>query len=401
MSNLRKYFIVMGFIVSVFLLSPFLPSSAHESMDSLHAKAAILIEGGIGRVLFGKEDQARLPMASTTKIMTCLYALEHGNLTDVVTFSENAAAAPRVHLGAPAGSQFLLSDLLYALMLESYNDAAVAIAEHISGSVEAFCRDMTREAKDLGCENTSFRTPNGLDKEGHYTTCYDLALITGKALENPNFRKIIAEPSWSIKDLKNKGSYHLQNKDAFLRTYPGAIGVKTGFTSGAGYCFVGAVEASDRLLITVVLGCGWPPHRTWKWEDTKKLMDYGMKNYSMKTISLQDELPQSLPVDRGQPASLTKTPGLPPAGSENQTVKIPILGPDEETLLLSEDETVEVKTLIPKILTAPVKRGDIVGRVTVTINGFTYRSYPVRAGISVKEIDYRYCLRHLIFAFQY
>ena len=204
-------------------------NSAPAELSSLHAKAAILMDGDNQRVLFGKEEEKELPMASTTKIMTCLYAIEHGNLSDKVTFSRKAASAPKVRLGARSGSQFLLSDLLYALMLESYNDVAVAIAEHIGGSVEQFCGDMTQEARDYGCYHTSFETPNGLDSAKHYTTCHDLALLTCLALKNENFCKIIKEQSFSIKELKNGQSYSLNNKNLFLTSYNGAIGVTTGY----------------------------------------------------------------------------------------------------------------------------------------------------------------------------
>ena len=195
-------------------------NSAPAELSSLHAKAAILMDGDNQRVLFGKEEEKELPMASTTKIMTCLYAIEHGNLSDKVTFSRKAASAPKVRLGARSGSQFLLSDLLYALMLESYNDVAVAIAEHIGGSVEQFCEDMTQEARDYGCYHTSFETPNGLDSAKHYTTCHDLALLTCLALKNENFCKIIKEQSFSIKELKNGQSYSLNNKNLFLLDGP-------------------------------------------------------------------------------------------------------------------------------------------------------------------------------------
>lgn len=345
--------------------------------SSLHAKAAVLMDGTSQRVLFGKEEQTELPMASTTKIMTCLYALEHGKLTDIVTFGEKAASAPKVHLGAPAGSQFLLSDLLYALMLESDNDAAIAIAEHISGSVESFCDEMTREAKDYGCFHTSFETPNGLDSDKHYTTCYDLALLTCRALQNKRFCTIIKESTYSIKDLQSGKSYTLQNKNAFLQSYPGAIGVKTGYTSGAGYCFVGAVKKSDRLLISVVLGCGWPPHRSWKWEDTKKLMDYGINNYTTQTVSLQKDLPELLPVDFGQ------------------TDICHISSKASVSLLLSKEESITINTDIPSVLTAPVSKDEIIGNISLYIDDALFRSYPVTTSDKIAQINYKYCLKNI------
>lgn len=351
---------------------------AEETPSGLYAKSAILMDGNNQRILFGKEEQTELPMASTTKIMTCLYALEHGNLSDTVTFSKNAASSPKVHLGAGEGDQFLLSDLLYALMLESYNDVAVAIAEHISGSVQTFCEEMTREARDYGCYHTSFETPNGLDSDHHYTTCYDLALLTCRALQNKNFRHIITQTSLSIKELRNGKSYSLTNKNAFLSSYPGAIGVKTGYTGKAGYCFVGAVETDDRLLISVVLGSGWYPNRSYKWKDTKKLMDYGIENYENKTISIGKDIPNSLLVKKGQSKLCTITKPKPVA------------------LLLSKEETATCKTKLPSVLTTPIKKGDSVGKVSLYINNSLYREYPIQANDDIPAVNFTYCYIKLL-----
>lgn len=375
-----KKYITFLCLFLLFFLSPYhtIKTAAAERPSGLYAKAAILMDGKNQRVLFGKEEKTELPMASTTKIMTCLYTLEHGNLSDIVTFSETAASAPKVHLGAKAGSQFLLSDLLYALMLESYNDVAIAIAEHLSGSVEAFCQAMTEEARSYGCYQTSFETPNGLDSDKHYTTCYDLAILTCHALQNEDFRKIIQEPSYSIKEITEGQFYSLNNKNAFLSSYPNAIGVKTGFTNNAGYCFVGAVETDDRLLISVVLGCGWPPNRNYKWKDTKKLMDYGMENFQNITISIDDDVPGQLPVLHGQ-------------------AKICDIHPlDSVTLLLNtEEETASCRTDLPSALNAPLREGDAIGTVTLSINDKEYRKYPITVSADVRRINYLWCLERL------
>ena len=245
--------------------------------------------------------------------------------------------------------------------------------------VEAFCQAMTEEARSYGCYQTSFETPNGLDSDNHYTTCYDLAILTCHALNNKNFRSIIREPSYTIKEITSGQTYSLNNKDAFLTSYPGAIGVKTGFTNTAGYCFVGAVETDDRLLISVVLGSGWPPNRSYKWKDTRKLMDYGMENFENVTISLGDSVPGQLPVEHGQ-------------------AKIcDISQPGTATLLLNpEEEQAVCTTDLLSCLDAPVRQGDSVGTVTLSINGETYRTYPVTAAASVKRINYRWCLERLV-----
>lgn len=355
----------------------FSETSAPSELSSLHAKAAILMDGANQRVLFGKEEEKELPMASTTKIMTCLYAIEHGNLSDTVTFSRRAASAPKVRLGAKSGAQFLLSDLLYALMLESYNDVAVAIAEHIGGSVEQFCVDMTQEARDYGCYHTSFETPNGLDSAKHYTTCHDLALLTGIALKNENFCKIIQEQSFSIKEIKEGRSYSLNNKNLFLSSYDGAIGVKTGYTNNAGYCFVGAVKKNGHYLISVVLGSGWYPHRRYKWEDTKKLMDYGINNYSKKEIPLNQGLPHKLSVKNGR----TSTCSL--------SVPKPV------SLYLSSSEKTKCIISLPAALNAPVQKGTAVGSVVLYIDSKPYRSYPVYTKQSICERTFSWCYKKI------
>lgn len=370
--------ILLSFLMSIFMLSCAPVSRAQTKDIPIHARAAVLMDGSTQRILYGKNETERLPMASTTKIMTCLYTLEHGRLTDIVTISDKAASAPKVRLGAPAGSRFLLSDLLYALMLESDNDAAIAIAEHVSGSVEQFCIDMTNEARDYGCFRTSFQTPNGLDSDDHYTTCYDLALITCRALENRKFRSIIKEREYTIKDLKHKRCYSLNNKDRFLDLYPDSIGVKTGFTSKAGYCFVGAVEKKEHYLISVVLGSGWPPNRSWKWEDTKQLMNYGTKNYSLQKIVLNKEIPGTIAVNCGQKNNC------------------PVKGHESIQMLLSPEDHVSIKTDIPDTITAPVYKNDRIGTVTVMINNTKYRQYPVVAARGIARTDFFFYLGILL-----
>lgn len=378
------YLLFTSFVFSVFFSSfcytnayAFSEASSSSELSSLHAKAAILMDGDNQRVLFGKEEEKELPMASTTKIMTCLYTIEHGNLSDKVTFSQRAASAPKVRLGAKSGSQFLLSDLLYALMLESYNDVAVAIAEHIGGSVEQFCTDMTQEARDYGCYHTSFETPNGLDSTNHYTTCHDLALLTCLALKNENFCKIIQEQSFSIKEIKEGRSYSLNNKNLFLSSYDGAIGVKTGYTNNAGYCFVGAVKKNGHYLISVVLGSGWYPHRRYKWEDTKKLMDYGINNYTKKEIPLNQGLPAKLPVKNGRTSTCTLS-ALKPV-----------------SLYLSSSEKTKCIISLPTTLTAPVQKGTAVGSVVLYIDSKPYRSYPVYAKQNIKKRTFSWCYKKI------
>lgn len=381
MKKRNRFFFVL--LVIFLFTNPVLSCLAKESTvleaGNFHAASVLLMDGNSGRVLYEKNGYELLPMASTTKIMTCLYALEHGNPEQIVSVSEKAAQAPQVKLGMKEGQTFYLSDLLYSLMLESHNDTAVAIAEAVEGNVDTFCKKMTEEARSFGCEKTTFETPNGLDSENHHTTAYELGLIAKKALSNSTFRKIIQTPSYSFSSLDGKNHYSLTNHDAFLYQYEGAIGVKTGFTGKAGYCFVGAVESKNRLFISVVLACGWPPHKTWKWEDTKKLMDYGTEHYENHTLLCPGNY--SLPV-------------LPVTDGQSKTVEL--FFQDSVSFLVKDNENIQIKENFPKELSAPVKANEAVGSLDVYLDDQLLASVPVYTKSSSERITFCYCLDHLL-----
>lgn len=347
------------------------------SKIKLSSRSALLMDGDNNRVLYELNGYEKMPMASTTKIMTCIVTLEHGNLNDVVTVSSYAARMPDVQLNIRAGEQYYLKDLLYSLMLESHNDVAVAIAEHVGGSVEGFATLMNDKARSLDCNNTNFVTPSGLDAEGHYTTARDLAVISSYAIKNEDFIKITNTPSYQFKELKQGRSFSVSNKNRFLYMMDGAIGIKTGFTSKAGYCFVGAVKRLDRTLISVVLGCGWPPHKNQKWTETIRLMTYGIDNYERKQIFEDKEL-TPLYVEDGQ----------------KQLVGLEIEGDLE--LLLRKDEKVTIDYHIPEYLSAPVKVKEKVGSAKYYINDDLYAEIPIFTTDESKKIDYEFCLRRIL-----
>lgn len=356
-----------------------------ESLDDkeLHASSALLMDGDSGRVLYEKNGYEVLPMASTTKIMTCLYTLKHGDLSEKVTVSKRASQAPQVKLGMREGEEYQLSDLLYSLMLESHNDTAIAIAESVEGSVEAFCKKMTEEVRTFGCKETCFETPNGLDSENHHTTAYELALITREALKNESFREIIKTPSHSFSTLDGKRSFSVTNHNAFLSLYKGAIGVKTGFTGKAGYCFVGAVEDDNRLFLSVVLACGWPPNKTYKWADTKKLMDYGTAKYNYKTLLSPDNYSLS---------SISVKKGV--AKNCNLYIR------DSVSFLTKESEKISIVEDLPDELTAPVKKDTAVGNLKVYLEDSLLATVPVYTKDSSKRIGFRYCLDQIIYFYK-
>ena len=266
-------------------------SKIQEPRD-LYAQAAVLMDAKSGRILFEKNGEQKRAMASTTKIMTCILALEYGDLDDVVIASSNAANQPKVRLGVIEGEKILLRDLLYSLMLESHNDAAVMIAEHIGGSVEGFADMMNQKAQSLGCKNTYFITPNGLDasdKNGsHQTTAEELARIMKYCIQDSvqakQFLTISQTEIYHFEDCSHVYKYTCNNHNAFLKMMEGAIAGKTGFTGEAGYCYVGALEQNNKKLIVALLGCGWPNNKGYKWQDARKLMQYGLDSFEYVMI---------------------------------------------------------------------------------------------------------------------
>ena len=253
------------------------PTLAAE--PTVAAQGAALIDGKTGRLLWGKNADAPLAMASTTKIMTAILVLEQASLTEVVTISKNAAQQPKVHMSLQEGEQWQAGALLSAMLLRSYNDAAVALAEQVSGDVPKFCAEMTKKAKEIGARDTVFGSPNGLDShltaEQHHSTAYDMALIGAYALENETFREIIAQQEIHVSDLTGGHPCSVTNADRFLQEYSGALGIKTGYTNRAGHCFVGAAERDGVRLVSAVLGSGWgDAGKQKKWTDTKALPDW-------------------------------------------------------------------------------------------------------------------------------
>lgn len=346
---------------------------------NLYALSACLMDGSNGRVLYAKDAYHEMPMASTTKIMTLIVTLENADLSDVVTVSSNAARQPDVQLNINTGEQYYLRDLVYSLMLESHNDTAVAIAEHVGGSVEGFCEMMTAKAKAIGAMHTSFKTPNGLDADGHYTTAADLALIGKYAIGNKDFLKIVNTQTYQFNEISKGRSFTVNNKDRFLYMMEGAVGIKTGFTGKAGYCFVGAIQRDDgRSFISVVLGSGWPPNKEYKWSDTKKLMNLGLDQYTEQVIFSPIEEYRAVSVQGGIIAETMTEINA------------------EVSLLLNEKDQVEVKFQLPKELPAPVAAGEAIGTADIYINQVLYQSLPITAKNEVKRMDYSYCIQSVL-----
>ena len=336
-------------IVLIFVLCFNCNAYCNENIE-VAAQGAVLMDFESGRVLWGKNEDSPLAMASTTKIMTAILALEKCDLTEIVTASSRAAAAPQVKMGVINGEKHQLIDLMYALMLQSSNDAAVAIAEHVGETVENFCDMMTKKAAELGCKDTVFETPNGLDYGNHHSTAYDMALITRYALNNQKFIEIINTREVNIP--VNGGDY-VANKNRLLNEYDGAIGVKTGFTGKAGQCFVGAAKRGDTTLISVVLASGWGAEgKEKKWIDTKKILDYGFKNFKKFEVLKGGTASKKIPV------------------IVSKTEYISTVFNDDVILPLSEEEKnkIKIKYCLPNELEAPVEINQNIGYAEIFVD---------------------------------
>ena len=383
-----------GFFLGILLLflgSVSVTATEQESEpNQLFATAACLMDGDTGRVLFGKRETDPMAMASTTKIMTCILALENGQEQTVATASAKAAAAPKVHLGVREGEQFLLGDLLYSLMLKSHNDTAVAIAEHIGGSVEKFAILMNNKAKEIGCTDTHFVTPNGLDGEDeggiHHTTARDLGLIMAYAVKNTTFVHITQTRNYTFSDISGKKYYSVHNTNAFLDMETGVISGKTGFTGNAGYCYVCAVRQDEKFFIVALLGCGWPGNKNYKWSDAKKLLAYGRNNYRYVMLPDLPVLPD-IPVSDAVP----KKGELYPDAQITLKLHAAVSSKDlAKRYLLKKSESITWEADLPEKLEAPVKKNQKIGSLHAKLDGKEIFCCLVTAEDKIGRITYKW-----------
>lgn len=373
--------VALGIFCTLFILIQN-PAAAAETGQqeekeklSLNARAAVLMDADSGRILYGKNETMAFPMASTTKIMTLIVALEHNEPDQIVMASAGASAMPEVRLGVHEGERYRMEDLYYAMMLESFNDAAMMIAEGTAGSAENFAELMNEKAVSLGCTQTYFITPNGLDaadeKGVHSSTAEDMAKIMRYAIDNEDFLKITQTADYSFTDCDRKRSFEVHNKNVLLTMMDGVLSGKTGYTADAGYCYVCAVKKDDRTFIAALLGSGWPPHKGYKWSDVQTLLDYGDKNYRYQTIDISKGVPdRQVHVMNGEQDFATVR--------AKQT---------NYRFLLSSEDKVHVESVLPGQLEAPVEAGQPVGSIQVFVNGDLTAENDY---VTINKIDARY-----------
>ncbi len=329
---------------------------------SVSAQFACAIDARTGRVLYEKNAYSTHSMASTTKIMTALVALEHASPEEMVTVSANAAGTEGSSIYLSAGESLSMETLLYGLMLESGNDAAIAIAEHVGGSVDNFAKMMTERAHRLGVKNTAFQNPNGLDAEGHYTTAYDLALITREALLNPTFSEIVSTKRKSVPASAESKARAFSNHNKLLSLYAGCIGVKTGFTKKTGRCLVSAATRDHMTVICVTLNA---PN---DWNDHTNMLDYAFSSVSARPLVMKDMVLKNIPIINGS----------------SKTVEL--LAAEDFYIALDGKEglsKVKLDYMLPAEIEAPVTAGTPVGKLRISYDGKVVCEMDLLTGVDI------------------
>lgn len=344
-----------------------------EGLD-VSAKAACLMERDSKRVLYQKNAQMKLPMASTTKVMTALLAVENCDLNQTLTVPPEASGIEGSSIWLSPGEKLTVEELLYGLMLSSGNDAAMTLALHMGGSVEGFAAMMNDKAKALGANDTNFVTPNGLHDENHYTTAYDLALISAYAMSNGDFQRIVGTKTKTIPWEAGQWDRSLKNKNKILWQYEGGNGVKTGYTSNAGKCLVSAANREDMQLIGVVLNCGD------MFPESQRMLDYGFDHYEMMTLYDQEQSFGKMPVADGVLSQVEFV--------AEGTVRLPVTA--------EEKASVKTDMKLDSGLTAPVKQGQEIGQVDVYIGENLISSMPVRATQDIYANTFGYNLKRVL-----
>ncbi len=358
-----KNWVIKIILFSLILVLAKTTSALAMQGPNLRASSAILMDFTTGKVIFTKNSSERRAPASTTKIITALVALERGDLSRKITTSQNASKMDGSSIWLAPGEEHTLEELLYAVLLNSGNDASVAIAEGLAGSEDKFAAWMNEKAKTIGAKNTCFKNSNGLPESGHYSTAYDLALITRHALHNPVFAEIVKTKKKAIEWPGREYDRLMVNHNKLLWRYEFADGVKTGYTRQAGKCLVASATKNGQQLIAVVL------NSKQMYEDSKELFEYGFNNYQLLTVIESEQKIGSISVVEGV---------------DDQ---VPVLSHRPVTLVIprGQEDQVQVKVEIPDSISAPVERLQEVGELEVKIGAKVIETVPVVTAADVPK----------------
>ena len=350
--------------IVMFSLSGNTQAEPERDTVDVSAGGVMLMDARTHKVLYAKTAHEKLPMASTTKIMTAILAIEAGNLDALVTVPQEAYGVEGSSMYLRLGEQISMRDLLYGLMLVSGNDAAVAIAVHVGGSVEGFAALMNAKAASLGAHNTHFVTPNGLPDPDHYTTAYDLALIACYAMQNETFREIVGTTYYQT--TTGEIARTVKNKNKILWEYEGGNGVKTGYTMAAGKCLVFAAEREGMQLVGVVLNC---PDM---FPSAKRLLDYGFETYQQETLVAAAERIARVRVTGGKKNALE-------VAAKNDII-----------ILVKDGDSTTVRTVVNLAgpVEAPVEKGDVLGTLEVWEDGRVLAETELVAAETVESSAY-------------
>lgn len=335
----KKFNILLSLSLSLLFLFTSISQNVYADEMYINAISAIALDSNSKLVLYEKNAYTPIEIASTTKIITSLVAIKCGDLDKKVIVSEKAASVRGSEIGLKKGEEITLRELLYGLMMRSGNDAAIAIAEGVSGSVDEFLKLMNEYALEIGLLNSNFESPHGLDSANHYSTAYDLALITAKAKEIKLFNDIVMSKDIDAKDYNFNRSYHNINKILWL--LPNSTGVKTGFTGKAGKCLVTSVKIQNREVIIITLNC------TPRWKETEKITEFVKKNYQYKKIISSGDILGNINIKNG-------------------SNKASLVSKDDIIIPIKNDSKIRFEIKKPLYtIAAPIQQGSKIGRIDV------------------------------------
>ena len=326
---------------------------------STSAHAAIVISGDTGEVIYSQNAEEKLPMASTTKIMTALILCEQGDMEKVITVTDQMVRVEGTSMGLLAGDKVSYKALLYGMLLASGNDAANVTAYALGGTIDGFVKMMNDKAKELGLSNTHFETPSGLDGDEHYTTAYDLAMLAKVCMENPLFYEAASSKSATLEYGNPPYRRTLTNHNKLLKTYDGAVGVKTGFTKKSGRCLVSCAERDGKRIIAVTLK---DPD---DWCDHTNLLDYGFSK--VKTVEISPE---------------KKEYEIPVVSSGVESLKVNV---EEFSVNTLDEKGFSYEINLPAFVYAPIKAGEVIGNITYFKNGAVIESQKIKTTESVES----------------
>ena len=352
--------------------------------SSINSRSCIVYDRNSQMILYGKNETKQVKMASTTKIMTSLIIIENCDLSEIIEVSKKAAGTGGSRLGLKTGDKITVKDLLYGLMLCSGNDAAVALAEYAGGDIQGFADLMNKKANELGLTNTHFESPHGLDSDGHYTTAYELAILTDYALKNETFAKIVGTKNYTV--TINGYAKNLSNTNELLGYLNGVYGVKTGFTNGANRCLVTACKRDDMDIICVVLGADTKKFRT---QDSIKLIEYAFKNFTYinaNEIAIssfdnwKNENLEYININKSSSNSFD---------FKVQTCQNPILSVNKNDI-----NNIKTSIYIDQNLEAPILSNTVIGNLTLSLNDKTLITLDIINTNNINKKDILYYLNY-------